>query len=153
MAADRQGFHQGQLVKGKLAGRMQLAGGQHEPLAKPTVHHHAQDFQLLAAIAVAAPARITALAIHVGLHRTALAGNHVRHARPDCQHFHAQLVTRNPWIREERHLAQVTRIVGAANAHAMHSNQRLLRPGRGRFLELNGTKLLRLLELQCFHQT
>ena len=106
---------------------------------------------VFAAIGVAATARGTFLAIDIGLDRTAVARFDVRHVRTDRDDFHAEFVSRNARVTEERHLPEVTGNIGSANADAMHAHQCFAGTRRGWLRNFNGAKLQRLFELNGFH--
>lgn len=151
VTTDSEGFDERELLQAEFAGGMQFARGHDDLLAHPAVHHHAQHFQRLATIATAAPAGEARLAIHVRLNGTAVAGLDVGDAIADGKDFDAEFVTGNARVAEERHLAEVAAVVGAANAHAMHGDERFAGGGlRGRG-DFNLAELLRLFELDGFH--
>ena len=144
VAADAQRFHQGELLVGEFFGRVQLVGANQKPFAQTAVDHHADDIELFAAVAVALPAGVALAAVHVRFDATAVAGLDVGHAVADFEDFHAQLVAGDSRIAEERHLAQVAAVIGAADAHAMRPHQGLPRSGRLRFGDVHVLEMFRL---------
>src|SRR6185437_4037102 len=108
MAANAQRLHQRKLLERQLARWMKLSRRDDEPRPQSTISMHAQYLEALAAIGPPAPASQTLLAIHVGLNRATIAGLDVGDAGSHFQNFHAQLMARNGWIGEERHLPQKT---------------------------------------------
>src|SRR5262245_35542248 len=107
---------------------MKFPGGEGDPLAHAAIHHHTQNFERLAAIGVATAARKANLAIHVWLDRTTVARFDVGNTRSDRDHLHSQFVPGNPGIREERHLAEITRVVCAADPNAVNADEGVTRP-------------------------
>src|SRR5205823_3471088 len=88
----------------------------------------AQRLVGFATIGVPAAAGVTFLTIEVRLDRTPIAGMNIGYPRTDIQDLHAQFMTRNARITEERHFAQIAGDVGAADADLVHPDQRLARP-------------------------
>src|SRR5262249_17965538 len=80
--------------------------------------------------------------IDVRLHRAALAGANIGHAGADIEHLHAELVSGDARITEERHLAEVAADVRAADAHLVHPHQRLTGPRPLRGGNRNGLPVL-----------
>src|SRR5262249_10858467 len=78
-----------------------------------------------------------ALAVQVGLHRTAIADTNVSHAGPDRQHLNPELVPWNARVAVERHLPEVAADVCTTDADAVNADQRLARPGLGWLVDLN----------------
>ena len=112
----------------------------------PPSRVHAQHLQPLAAIRPAAAAGVAGRVVDVGLDRAAVARPDVRHALADRDHFDAQFVPQNPRIRDKRHLAEIGADIGAADAHAMHADQRLARTGRRGIGQLDRCELLAAIE-------
>ena len=86
-------------------GRMELARGENYSFGHAPVQHHAKHLEIFAAVGASLAAWEALAAVHVRFHRTTVAGLHVRHGRADGEHLDAQLVSGNPRIAEERHLA------------------------------------------------
>jgi hypothetical protein len=101
---------------------MQLLGSYYEAIAQSSVHHHADDFQVHAAITSSPPTRKTLPTVHIGLDATVIANLDIRNTIANFQHFNAQFMTGYPGKVEERKLAQVTAHIGSANAHSVRSN-------------------------------
>src|SRR5438552_15368096 len=110
---------------------MQLSRRDDETRAHSPVGMDAQDLEIAAAVGPPAPAGRASLAIHVRLDRATAANLDVLHIRPDLQHLHAKLVSRDARIAEEGHLAEITADVRAADADAMDANQRFSGGGAG----------------------
>ena len=91
------------------------------------------------------------MAIDIGLHCAAVARLNVRHSFADRDHFHAQFMSRDARITVERHLAQEAGIIGPANSDAMHPDESLAWPRRTRLGEVEAAELLRLFQLESFH--
>src|SRR5215218_1005495 len=153
MAANRQRLHQGQLLEAELLGTMELSRRQNHPFAHAAVAHHAECLVGFAAIREAATAGVAVAAIDVRLDRAAIAKLHVCHVQTDLQYFHAQLVAGNAWIAEERHFAEETTDIRAANADAINPQQRFVRPGLWRLRNVDAAKLFGLFELDGFHES
>src|SRR2546423_1641869 len=102
---------------------MQLAGGNNELATHPTVSMHAEYLQILTAIAVTFPARKAVLAIHVRLNGTAAAGLQIRPPRADRHDFDTQFVAGDARVTIERHFAEETAQVSAADADPMNPHQ------------------------------
>ena len=151
MTPDGQGLHEGELIEGQFSGDVQLARGQNESFAQAAIAHHAEGLVGLATVGVAAPAGVAMAAVDVWLHGAAVAGLHIHDARADRQHFNPQLVAWNARVAEEGHLAEKPGEVGAANTDAMDPQQRLAGTGRSRFGDLHRAEVLRLFELNRFH--
>src|SRR5436190_17745296 len=111
---------------------MELVGADEEALAHAAVDHDADHLEGGAAIARALAARDAVTTIHVRLNGAAVAWLNVHDVRTHLEDFDAQLVTRNPRILEERHLAEVAADIRAADADAMHADQGFAGARRGR---------------------
>jgi hypothetical protein len=114
---------------------------------------HAERLVVLAAVREATLARITPLAVDVGLDAAAVARPDVRDARPHGRHLDAQFVPGNPRIAEKGHLAEVAAVVGATDAHGMHPYDRLARARRRWLRDVDETKCFWLFEQERLHQT
>ena len=79
-------------------------------------------------------------------------GLDVGDARADCEHLDAQLVAGNARVAEERHLAEIAADVGAADADAMHANQRLAR-ARARGVLNRPIEVAGFFKTNCFHES
>ena len=152
MATDSQGFDQRKLLESQLARDVQLAGGQNHSLAHAAIAHDAEGFMILATVRVSATARVTLLAVDVRFHCTEVARLYVRHTVADREHFDAEFVPRNARVTEERHFAEVTAVIRAANADAMNAHQRLARAGLVRLGDFNPAERQRVFELDGFHE-
>src|SRR5262245_11362043 len=102
---------------------------------------------ILTTIGVTPPARRALLTIDVGLDRATVAQLDVRHAFADRDDFNAKLVPRNARVTEERHLAEITRDVGAANPDTVHAHHNVSGPRPGRRVDFNAPPCLRLFQL------
>ena len=107
---------------------------------------------ILATVRVSATARVTLLAVDVRFHCTEVARLYVRHTVADREHFDAEFVPRNARVTEERHFAEVTAVIRAANADAMNAHQRLARAGLRRLSDFDATERLWFFELDGFHE-
>jgi hypothetical protein len=76
---------------------------------------------------------------------------HVGHAFADGKHLDAELVAGDARVAEEGHLAEVARVVRAADADAVNGDDRVAVAGRGGLCDVNFPERLRLLELDGFH--
>ena len=152
VAADAQRFHQRKLLERELRRGMQLFRADQKPVAQAAVDHHADDFKRFAAVRGAAAAGKAGAAIHVRLDAAAVAGPHVGDALAHRENRDPELVAGNPRIAEKRHLAQIPAVIGPANAHALGAHQRLPRPGRPRFVDLDVFEMLRLHESNRSHR-
>ena len=127
--SDAQRLDQGQLIQGERRRDMQFCRRHHDLLAHAAVAVNAHTGQRFAAVRAAAGARRAGAAVQVRLDRGPVAGRHVRHALADRDHLDAQLVAQNPRIGEKRLVAAEGVDVGAAHAHAVHTDKGL--PGAG----------------------
>ncbi len=150
MTADGEGLHQRQLVQRQPARGVQLARRDDELRPHPAIGVHAQHLQVFAAIARAAAAGEAFLAIDVWLDGAAIAGLHVRDPLAHRQHLHAQFMTGDARVTVERHLAQETTVVSAADTDAVDADERLARRGPARRLDVRNGKLPWLLEPDRF---
>ena len=73
VAADGEGFDEGELFERELRGRVKLVGADDESLAEAAIGMDAEDLQVLAAIAASAAARETFAIVHVRFDRAAIA--------------------------------------------------------------------------------
>src|SRR6266568_4465157 len=97
--------------------------------------------------AACAPAGVAALTIDVGFHRATVSLLYIRHAFTHVEHLDAEFVPWNARVTEEGHLAQVTTVVGTANADAMDAHERVARTRRGRLGNFNSAEGPRFFEL------
>ena len=74
VAPDSKGFHQGELLVGKVVTLVELSGGQKETGSHPSVGVDSQNLEVFTAIAVSFFARKALLTIDIGLHATPVAG-------------------------------------------------------------------------------
>jgi hypothetical protein len=163
VAADGEGFHQRQLFKAERPRNMQLARRQQHALAHATVTHHPERLMLFATVGQSPPAGVTALAVDVRFDRTAVARPDVLHPGAHRENLDAELMSRNPWIRIERHLAEVTTVVGAADTDPVDADQGLARAGAAGSGISRGRKdsgfsscrafMVQDVELNCFRAT
>src|ERR1044072_6201931 len=121
-----------------------------ETRSHATVGMNAEHLQILATIRVPAQTRVAMLAINIRLDRTTIPNAHIRHSRPNRDHFNTQFVPWNPRIAIERLLAEITAQVRAANADPLHTHGRFARSGCAWLRNVDMAKLLRLLQLNCF---
>jgi hypothetical protein len=151
VAADGQGFHQRQLVGGQAFGGVQLAGGEEEPGAQAAVGVHPEHLEVFAAVGPAAAAGRAGLAVDVGLDRTAVPGGHVGDVLGHGEHLHAEFMSGNARVGEERHLSQPTGVIGAADAHPLDADQGFAGAGWRGFREVEEAELLGFFELDRAH--
>ena len=118
-----------------LRRRVQLAGRHDEARPQAAVGVDAEDLQVLAAVAAAAPAGEARLAVHVRLDGAAVARLDVGDAGADLEHLDAQFVAGDARIAVERHLAEIAADVGAADADAVDAHQRLAGAGLRRLVD------------------
>jgi hypothetical protein len=123
---DRQRLDQSQLIELQVVAHVQLPRWQDQSLAQAAVPMHADDLQVIATVA-ASTSRCKAVR---GCSCTAQHCNDPRSADGNdvaatFQDFHTQFVTPNARIAEKGHLAQVSAIVGSANADLLHAKQDL----------------------------
>ena len=111
----------------------------------------AEDLEVLAAVARAAAAGETLLAVQVGLDRAAVADAHVADALAGRDHFDAQLVARDARVAVERHLAQVAGNVRPADPDAVDADDGVAEAGTGWFSQLELGELAGLFEDDGFH--
>jgi hypothetical protein len=140
------------LIEGQLARDVQLARGDGEEWPQAAVAVDTERLMVLAAIGVTALAGVALLAIDVRLHRAAIAGLDVRDIGADLDDLDAELVAGDARLAEEGHLAEVAAEVGAADADAMDADDRVAGAGTRRLRHIDAAKLLRLLELDGFHE-
>ena len=69
---------------------------------------------MLTAVGVSSLTGVTALAVHIRLDGATVSGLHILNLWSDLDDLDSQLVTGDPGVAEERHLAQVAADVGAA---------------------------------------
>src|SRR5881296_3773929 len=132
---------------------MQFARGHDEFRPQSTVAMDPERLMVLTTVRMTAAAGRTVLTIDVWLDRAAVARPHVRDIRSNRNHFDAKLVTRNSRIAKERHFAEVTGNVRAANADPVHPHERITRPRfSGRF-NFDPTPGLWSFKLQRFHRS
>ena len=124
VAADRQRFHQRQLVVLKSIANVKFVSGDNELFAHATVTVNADDFEVVAAIRSTPFAGIAFWIVHVGLNRTRVARFDIGHAIANFQHLHTQFVARRAGELKEREFAEISRRVRSANSYAMHGNFR-----------------------------
>ncbi len=129
VTADRQRLDEGELVEGEFRRNVQLPGRHDELRPQTAVAVDAEDFELLAAVRLAAAAGVTVRVVDVRLDGAAVAGLDVRHALADRHDLDAQLVAGDARIAEERHLAEIAADVGAADADTVDAHQRLAGTG------------------------
>src|SRR4051812_31279860 len=98
---------------------MQLAGRNNKAAAHPAIAMNAKGQVVFAAVGMAAPAGVAALAVNVRLHRAAVPRLHIAHPFAHRQDLHAKLVSWDSWIREKRHLAQKPGVVSPADPDSM----------------------------------
>ena len=151
VAADGERLDERVLGRREPGRGMELAGGHGEQLPQAAVAVHAERLVVFAAVGEAAGAGVAPLAVDVGLDAAAVAGSHVRDAGADGHHFDGQLMAGDPRITEERHLAEVAAVVGAADADGMHADHSLAGPRLGRLGNIDEPERLRLFELQGLH--
>jgi hypothetical protein len=125
---------------------MELSGRHGEERPQATVTVHAERLMVFAAIREPTPTRRTVLAVDVWLHAAAVARLDIRDPGTDGDHLDAEFVPRNPRIAEERHLAEVAAVVGAADADRMHADHRLAGRRCVRLRNLDISERFRLLE-------
>ena len=97
--------------------------------AKTPVGVYAQHAHIEAAVGLAQPARLTSAAVQVRLHRTPVAGPHIRNAFTHGHHLGIQLMAQHAGIREKRLPAPVGVVVGAAHPHAVDAQPNLPNAG------------------------
>ena len=151
MATDRECLHQRALLRGEGIRWVQLLRADEHSFGHSAIGHDAEDFEILATVGASAPAREAFAAVHVRLDRTAIAGLHIRGAVADGEHLHAELMAWDSWVGKERHLAEISREIRAADADAIHPDERLPMCRRRGFGNVNTAKTLRLFELNGFH--
>jgi hypothetical protein len=106
---------------------------------------------VLAAVGVARAAGVAALAVDVGFHGAAVAGPDPGDIGADGQHLDAKLVAWDARVGVERHLAEVTAVVGATDPDFMHADEGFTRAGLRGFGAFDETPGERLFELKGFH--
>ena len=90
-------------------------------------------------------------AIEVGFDRTTVPRADVGYAFPNFEHFHAQLVTWNPWVVEEGEFPKIATDVSPANSHSGSADESFAGTG---FLGLGSVKLVKGFgggQLEGFH--
>src|SRR5438094_243358 len=103
---------------------MQFVSWDDKAIAQAAVGHDAEDFQLSAAVAGAFAAGDAGAAVHVGFDGAAVAVLYVGDARADGDDLDAELVSRDAGVAVERHFAEVTADVGAADADTVDADER-----------------------------
>jgi hypothetical protein len=112
---------------------------------------HAKCLMVLAAVGVAAFARVALLAVDVGFHRATVAGLNILHVLTNRHDFNTKLVARDSRITEERHLAQVAAVVRSANSYTVDANHRHSWTRNRWFGNIDIAECLWALELHCLH--
>jgi hypothetical protein len=151
VAADGQRFYQGELLERKFGRGMKLSRRNDEVRPQTTIGMNTKHLDRFTTITIAAPARGTFLAIDVRLDGASFAWFHICDTWSYGNDFDTQFVTRNAWVTVKRHLAEVPRIVAAADADAVDSHEGLTCLGLIRFSDIDLTKMERLFELDSFH--
>jgi len=73
------------------------------------------------------------------------------HSGAYSDHFNTEFMSWNSRITEERHLAEITGEIGAANTDSMNADDGVARPGLRRFRDFNGAEMAGFFKLDCFH--
>jgi len=90
-------------------------------LPHPSVDVYSEDLKVLTAIAMAARTCVAGFTVHVGLDCTAVPRPQAFHPRSNFQHLHSKFVARDSWVREERELTEISRIVGPTNTYSVYT--------------------------------
>jgi hypothetical protein len=106
---------------------------------------------LLAAVGETAFAGVALLAVDIGLDRTAVTVADVGDVGADGEDLHAEFVSGNPRVGEERHLAEVTGEVSATDADAMDADEGFARSGSEGFGDVETDPGQGLFELEGLH--
>ena len=152
VVADGEGLDEGELVVGKVVSGVEFPGRANPGIAQAAVGVDAEDLHAGAAVRRALAAGGGVRVVDVGLQRALVAGLHVRHVRADREHFEAEFMAGDARVGKERHLSEVAREIGPADAHAMSADEGLARARSGWLGKLDDVDFLRLGELDRFHR-
>src|SRR6185437_6491192 len=149
--ADAERFHEGELLEREFRGDVQFAGGDGEERAESAIDMHAERLVILAAVGIAARARIAGLTIDVGFDGGAVAGANVADALADGHDLDAEFVAGYARVAIERHFAEIAGVIRPADADAVDANDGVPGARARRLRNIDETKLLWLLELNGTH--
>ena len=130
---------------------MQLAGRHREQRSQAAVAVDTERLVMLAAVGEAPLTGIALLAVDVGLDAAAVARLHVLDPRPHRHHLDAEFMARDARVAEERHLAEVAAVVGAADADGMHADDGRAGAGCRRLRGVDEPEGLGVFEEQGLH--
>ena len=148
---DSKGLDQGELVVGKIVAGVEFAGRTDPGRAQASVGVNAKNLNAGAAVAVAFPAGRGGGVIDVGFEGASISNLKVVDTLTHGYNFQAQLMSGNPGIGEEGHLAQIAGKVGSADTHTVSADQCLSRARSRRVGEIDHRDDLWLGEFNCFH--
>ena len=120
--------------------------------AESAIHHHAKDFEILAAISLTFITSITLTTVEVGFHRADIAGFNIFNPFPNLEYFHAQFMSRDSGIIETWKFSMITTDISPANPHSQGPDFGFPGTGSGREINFDGCELFRFSELPCLHQ-
>ena len=151
MASNGECFHECELIIFEVVADVQLAGGDDEAVTQAAVRVDAHYLKIIATVGQAFTAGITIRIVDVGFNAAAVTGFYVSDAIAYGDDFDAELVSRNTGIREERHLAEITAHVRAANADAVHADKGFTCCRAWWFRDVDGFPATGLGQAECFH--
>jgi len=140
------------ITRAPLSVAVELAGWHGEQPPQAAVAVDAERLVVLAAVGEPARAGVALLAVDVGLHAAAVARGHSGDIGADGHDLDPEFVPRDPRVAEKGHLAEVSAVVGSADADGMHANDGLARSGRRWFRDIDETKVFWLFEEQGLHE-
>jgi hypothetical protein len=152
VATDGEGFHEGKLLKVQPLPLVQLVSRQDDLRAETPVNMNAEDFQVLAAVGVAAEAGVAFSAIQIRLDSATVAGLYLRDLVANRDDFHSQFMAKDPWVVDKRHLPEVAAQISTANTDGVNPHQRFKRTWSRRFRQVHHIELAGGRESQGFHQ-
>tara|TARA_A100001391_G_scaffold62178_1_gene38738 strand:+ start:444 stop:815 length:372 start_codon:yes stop_codon:yes gene_type:complete len=116
-------------------------GGKEYLVGQPTVTHDAKGLIMFAAIRMSPQTGIALAAVDVGFDATPIAYGKILDTFTDRDHFHSQFMAGNARECEKRKSTEVASHVGAADTHAMDTDEHFARsrlPGFGNVDSLPG---------------
>jgi hypothetical protein len=119
--------------------------------AETSIHHHAKDFEVLAAISLSFITSITLSAVEVGFHRADIAGFNILDPFPNLEDFHPQFMPRDSGVIEKRKFSVITTDISPANPHSQGTDFGFPGTGSGGEINVDGCELFWFSELPCLH--
>ena len=135
VAADGEGFDEGELLEVEGIAGMELVCGKDHALAHAAVAMDAEDLERLAAVGAAALAGVAGAAVQVRLDGATVADLEMRDTFTNGEDFHTEFMPKDARELDEGHFAEVAAEIGAADADGADGDEGFAVLRRGCFGE------------------